>query len=276
MLKSFKRLPLAAALVAASLTPVAHGADWSDAFIGIAQGSKFREPGNPLENEKTVATAQYVGGYKYGVNFFTVDMLQSGPNDLARGSKRPAQELYAVYNNTVSLGKLGMDTKFGLIRDIGFQAGFDFNSKNDAFGAGLVKFIAGPKLELDVPGLLTVGAFYYKEDNNNSISGKNVNFDSALRIGSVWSFNFNAGLPATFKGWATWTGNKGKDGFGDQTAPETWMESALLFDIGSAMGAPKIVYGGLGYQYIKNKFGNQPSLTGTKVSSPSVKLEYHF
>ncbi|NBQ40046.1 MAG: hypothetical protein EBU34_09775 [Alphaproteobacteria bacterium] len=136
MLKSFKRLPLAAALVAASLTPVAHGAEWSDAFIGVAQGSKFREPGNPLENEKTVATAQYVGGYKYGVNFFTVDMLQSGPNDLARGSKRPAQEVYAVYNNTVSLGKLGMDTKFGLIRDIGFQAGFDFNSKNDAFGAG--------------------------------------------------------------------------------------------------------------------------------------------
>ena len=36
------------------------------------------------------------------------------------------------------------------------------------------------------------------------------------------------------------------------------------------------IAGGLGYQYIKNKFGNQPSLPGTKVSSPSIQLEAHF
>lgn len=41
-------------------------------------------------------------------------------------------------------------------------------------------------------------------------------------------------------------------------------------------GKPKTFYAGLGYQYIKNKFGNQPSLPGTKVSAPSLRFEAHF
>ena len=89
--------------------------------------------------------------------------------------------------------------------------------------------IAGPKLEFDVPGLLTLGLLYYKEWNNNAIVGKNVNFDAAPRLATVWSFDFNAGLPAQFKGWATWTGAKGKDGFGGDTAAETWLEAAMLW-----------------------------------------------
>ena len=59
-------------------------------------------------------------------------------------------------------------------------------------------------------------------------------------------------------------------------AAETWLETNLLWDVGAAAGKPKTFYAGLGYQYIKNKFGNQPSLPGTKVSSPSIQLEAHF
>ena len=200
----FRLLPLLVAINAG----VAHAADWSDAYIGYAYGTKFKDPGSAADVKKHVVTLQYVGGYKYGVNFFTLDMLKSDINNPASGgqvtpvtitSSRGAQEVYVVYNNTLSFGKLsGKPVAFGPVRDVGFQAGFDFNSKNDTFGAGLIKLIAGPKLEFDVPGLLTLGLFYYKENNNNAIApaigagSGNVNFDAAPRLATVWNFGFGA------------------------------------------------------------------------------------
>lgn len=277
------RLKPVAALVLAALASSTYAADWHDAFIGYGYGTKFKEPGNDADVKKHVLTLQYVGGYKYGVNFFTLDMLTSDDNNPAKGptlgapSDRGAQEVYVVYNNTVSLGKVsGTPFKFGPVSDVGIQAGFDYNSKNDTFGAGLIKLIVGPKLQFDVPGLLTVGLFYYKEWNNNGISGQDVDFDAAARLGATWNFGFGLGLPATFKGYANYTGEKGKDGFGGDTSAETWLEAKLLWDVGSLAGKPKTFYGGLGYQYIKNKFGNSSSLAGTKVSAPSVQFEAHF
>lgn len=262
---------------AAALLGSAQAADWSDAYIGYTHGNKYKEPGSAADVKKDVLTLQYVGGYKYGVNFFNVDMLSSDSANTANNSPRGAHEVYVVYNNTLSLSKVtGSSFKFGPVRDVGLQGGFDFNSKNDAFGAGLVKLIAGPKVEFDVPGLLTLGLLYYKEWNNNSIAGKNVNFDAAPRLATVWNFGFEAGLPTVFKGWATYTGAKGKDGFGGDTKPETWLETSLLWDVGAPAGKPKTFYAGLGYQYIHNKFGNPPSLPGTKVSSPSLQFEAHF
>lgn len=264
----------AAALACAGMP--AQAADWHSAGIGYTMGNKYKEPGSDKSVEKSVITLSYVGGYKLGTNFFTLDMLTSETNNTARNSPRGAQEVYVVYNHTLSLGKLGAATKMGPIRDIGMQAGFDFNSKNDTFGAGLTKVIAGPKLEFDVPGMLTAGVFYYKENNNNSVAGKNVSFDGTYRLGMVWSFPMNLGVPAEFKGFANYTGEKGKDGFGGQTAAETWVDAALLFDVGSMAGKPKTFFAGPTYQYIKNKFGNQPTLAGTKVSAPGLTLRANF
>ncbi|HSV50537.1 MAG TPA: outer envelope protein [Burkholderiaceae bacterium] len=273
-----------AALAIACITSAANAAEWSDSFIGYSYGSKFREPGSADDVKKHIVTLQYVGGYKYGVNFFSVDLLKS---DLANPAKGPglgtssntgAQELYLTYNNTLSFGKLsGTPLKFGPLRDVGMQAGFDFNAKNDAFGSGVVKLIGGPKVEFDVPGLLTLGLFYYRElHSNNGIVGSDVKSKAAPRLATVWAFDLNAGAPAVFKGWATHTGSKGKDGFGGNTSPETWVEASLLWDIGAGSGKPKTFYAGLGYQYIKNKFGSQPSVPGSRVSAPSLRFEAHF
>jgi nucleoside-specific outer membrane channel protein Tsx len=271
------RTKLACAVSLTLIAGVAQSAAWSDASIGLTYGTKFKEPGNAAEVKKSIVTLQYVGGFKYGVNFFTLDMLKSDVNNPARNSPRGAQEVYVVYSNTLSLGKLGgSPVKFGPVRDVAWQTGFDFNSKNDAFGAGLVKLIAGPKIEFDVPGLLTLGLLYYKENNNNSFAGKNVHFDGTARLAAVWSFPFQAGTPAVFKGFANFTGAKGLDGGGAQTSPETWLDSAVLWDIGSVAGTPKTFYAGIGYQYIKHKFGNRASLPGTKVSAPELKFEAHF
>ena len=48
---------------------------------------------------------QHVSGYKYGTNFFNVDILKSDDMDRPGGGGG-AQEVYVVYKNTVSSARL--------------------------------------------------------------------------------------------------------------------------------------------------------------------------
>lgn len=278
-----KAIRIAAAVALACAAGAASAADWSDTFIGYTYGPQFRQPGSDAFVTKNIFTLQHVSGYKYGTNFFNVDMLKSDTNNRAKGptigspSERGAQEVYVTYNTLLSFNKLTNSTSFsaGPIADVGLQLGFDFNSMNDTFGAGLFKKIAGPKVTFAVPGLLQLGLLYYKEDNNNGFSGKNIDFDPALRLNAVWSFNFDAGLPTVFKGWATYTLA------GQNTLPETWFETFYMVDVGTLASQPKTFYAGVGYQYINHKFGaNVDSsgnpMPGRKVSSPMFRVEAHF
>ena len=281
-------LALLAVIVLGSVCAV-HAADWSDASIAFSYGTSYKEPGRDTEIAKKVASLSYVGGYKYGVNFFGLDMRQSDSVDRAFGgsfatnSARGAQEIYVAYNHTLSLGKVsGAAVKFGPVRDVGLEAGFHFNAYNNNFGSGLVKYIAGPKLDFDVPGFLTLGLFAVKEHNNNAfavnsgLSSGKVSFKVAPQVGAVRNFEVPIGVPVVLKGYGTWTGKKGKDGFGGDTAAELWIDSSFLVDIGSLAGKPKTFYAGLGYIYIKNKYGVQSSLAGSKNSVPTFKVDVHF
>lgn len=279
-----KLLPLAAL---ASFSALSHAADWSDASIAYSYGKGYSSPGVSSDIKKSIVSLSYVGGFKWGVNFFNVDLLKSDDKAPANAqfapnnySRRGNQEVYATFNTSLSLTKLtGTPMKFGPIKDVDLQGGFDFNSQNDQFGAGLIKLITGPKVEFDVPGLLTLGVLYYKEWNNNAFAGTNDNFKGTARLSTVWEFPFNAGLPAVFSGWGTVTGSKGKQegGAGPKTVPETWFQANLLWDVSPSIVKPKTFYAGVSYEFINNKFGNSPaSLSNTKERAPSVKLVAHF
>lgn len=266
------------ALTLALVCAAANAADWSDAFISYSRGSKYHEPANPNNITKDVITLSYIGGNSLGSNFFAVDMLKSDDKNPANNGTHGAQEVYVVFRNTVSFSKFsGSQVAFGPVRDVGLESGIDFSSKNDAFGGAEFKWMLGPKLEFDVPGYLSLGLLALKDTGNNSFAGKLVNSPVTWRLSTVWSFDVPIGAPAVFKGWATYTGTRGKDGFGGNTYPEVWMETALMWDLGAIAGAkPKKYFGGLGYQYIHNKFNNSPDLTGTRVSAPSIRFEAHF
>src|SRR4051794_26996721 len=133
-MKTRSRVAFAAILATAALG--AQAAEWSDAYLGFTSGAKFHEPGSEADVHKNVLTLEYVGGYKYGANFFTLDMLSSDARNPATGgsldtpSARGAQEVYVVYNNTLSLTKAtGSKVAYGPVRDVGLQAGFNYNAK---------------------------------------------------------------------------------------------------------------------------------------------------
>lgn len=272
----------------------ANASEWSDTYLGYRYGSQFREPTNTQDVKKNIFSLTHADGYKYGSNFFTVDMLQSDSKDPASGafqgaSPGGAQEVFVVYRHTLSLGKVsGSPMKFGPVRDIGAVLGFDFSSKNDDFGARVRRPLGGLSVSLDVPGFWNVGLLYQQEHNHNGIvplignppgMSSDVRFKNTWRLETSWGIPFNAGIPAKFQGFLNYIAPKGKDGFGVDTKAELLTEISVMFDVGSLAGQKETFYAGLGYQYWKNKFGNDSSLDatgGATAKVPQVLLEVHF
>src|SRR4051812_38992933 len=117
--KTLKSAAVGAALLAAGGTAVA--ADWSDTSISYRYGTRFREPVIGADISKNIVNLTHASGYKYGSNFFSVDLLMSDNKDPAgAGSTNGAQEAYVVYRNTFDLAKIsGKDLKWGIVRGWG-------------------------------------------------------------------------------------------------------------------------------------------------------------
>ena len=297
----------AALVVACALasTPAA-ASIWSDTDIGYRYGTSYREPFNDKDITKNIISLTHASGYKYGSNFFNVDMLMSNEEDLSScgtgqtvsgapcTSSGGAHEVYVVYRTTLSGSAItGIPMKFGgIIRDVGLTGGFDFNAKDDQFSARVMKWAVGPKVSFDVPGFLDVAVVYRTESNHNwyasyyGCAGSNdpdkcgdVNFNNTAALEVAWGIPFTFGLPMKFQGFGDYIGAKGPDGQGAGTKPETLIEAAVMLDIGSLVKQKETFYIGAGYQYWHNKFGSNSDTDPTGGSTahvPQLELELHF
>lgn len=267
---------IAAAVCLAGGSLSAYAADWSDASIGYRVGDKFHEPCcGTTDIHKNILNFTYVSGYKYGINLFTADFLASDHNDPAAGGGGGAQEVYAVYRHQLLLGAVsGKSFAFGPVKDVAITAGFDLNSKDDAFGPRVRKFVIGPTLKFDVPGFFDVSLLYRTEKNHNGIVGTSVDFDPTYGVSLAWGIPLDS-IGAKFDGFLDYIGPKGKDGFGFDTKAETLMRAYLMFDVGKFADKPKTFYAGVGYEYWNNKFGGNPNNYG-KTNAPMLALEMHF
>ena len=292
------------ALVALAAAAVcAQAADWSDTSIGLAHGNKFAEPFGSDHIAKTILNLNHISGYKYGTNFFNVDMLMSAPSDPAfDGAKTGAQEVYVIYRNTLDLSKVtGKDFKSPGIRDYGLTTGFDFNTKdNGGYNSKKQMFVAGPTVMLDVPaGFLNVSLLELWESNSplNTVTGGGAAvgidryyYTPHASLSATWGIPFNAGIPLEFQGVASYTATKGKleDGV-TNSAAETFIDLKLMYDLSASVGSAKNTFKvGAEYQYWKNKFGNPTTAAldfttspkqagpGATAKTPMIRAEYHF
>ena len=266
----------------------ATAAEWSDTSLGVRYGTKFAEPFNLTAISKDILSLTHASGYKYGVNFFNVDMLLSDRNDpgsLAQTSG--AQEVYVVYRNVIDLGKLqGREFKFGPVKGVGATVGFDINAKNDVgYNSRKRMLVAGPTLMWDVPGHLNTSLLLL--DESNAPSGA---FPPIAQVGSRYRYKIHpmlaldwgipiGSLPLSFEGFALFIASKGKDEVGNDTAAETNIDMQLMLDAGASMGYTKNTFRlGLEYQYWKNKFGNSAAVAGpgSFAKTPMLRAEYHF
>lgn len=276
---------LCALAIACASLPAA--AQWSDTSIGIRYGTKFREPYIADDITKTIVDLQHASGYKYGTNFFNVDLLMSDHNDPASpGSSTGAQEAYVVYRTFLDAAPvLGRDFKAGPIRGWGLTGGFDWNTKNDAgYNSRKRMLVLGPTLSFDVPGFLNVGVHELWEsnapyDDYTQTGVARYHYRAHPMLASSWSIPIGS-LPLSFEGYADFIASKGKDEFGDQTAPETHFDAQVMWNAGDLVGAkPNTWRIGVEYEYWKNKFGNDwhgPAGHGAFAETPMVRAEVHF
>ncbi|WP_249115762.1 hypothetical protein [Azoarcus sp. L1K30] len=273
---------LAAAVIGTclSLPYAATAANWSDTSISYRYGEQFNEPAIAKDVSKDIVGFTHVSGHGYGQNFLNVDILMSDKNDPAKGGGTGAQEVYVVYAHQLFMGKvLDRSLSFGPVKEVALTTGFDWNSKDTAFAPKVRKILVGPTLKFDIPkGYFDVSLLFYKEWNNNGIVGKSVNFDSTYRIAMAWGVPFTvASVPLSFEGFLNYTGEKGRDGFGVKTDPETWTDMFIMADVGQMlMGKPRTLRAGIGYEYINNKFGAKEGSTGSETTTPMIKVQWHF
>jgi len=271
------------ALVALAAAAVGvQAAEWSDTSIGIAHGNKFAEPFEGANIPKNIYNLTHASGYKYGSNFFNVDMLDSSSKDpsVTNGSAG-AHEIYVIYRNTVDFTKVtGKEFKTTGVRGLGFTGGFDFSSKSAGINAKKEMVVAGPTVFLDVPaGFLNVSLLQAWESAapNTVTSRHHYKPHPILALG--WGIPFTAGVPLSFEGVASFIANKGVDT--DQTTNtvhETFVDLRLMYDVSAAVGTtPNTFKVGAEYQYWKNKFGVDASTnSGAFAKTPMVRAEYHF
>ena len=282
------KIILAAGAALMVLTGAVHAADWSDTSISWRYGKNFREPFNPAKISKHIFALTHASGYKYGSNYFNVDLLQSDRNDPASLTQTSgAQEAYVVYRHTLDIGKLrGSDIKFGAVKGVGATIGFDWNTKNDVgYNSRKRMLVAGPTLMWDVPGFLNTSVLLLRESNAPSGAFPPISqvrdrytYDTHPMLSANWGIPVAEGW--SFEGYLNFIASKGRDEVGNATGPETNVDMALMYDIGTQFGQPKNRFRvGLEYQFWNNKFGNTARTTGgrgQRASTPMVRAEYHF
>jgi len=274
-------------LCALSACGLAQAADWSDTYVGYRYGTTFAEPFNTKDITKNIVNFAHVSGYKYGTNFLNVDLLMSDKKDpSSAGSDSGAQEAYVVYRHTLDIGKVtGQELKFGPVRGVGFTAGFDWNTKDDAgYNSKKRMLVAGPTLMMDVPGFLQASLLALWESNAPYSTFTHTGVDrykykTHPMLNLAWAIPLGTSA-FSFEGFANFIASKGKNEFGDDTAAETNIDMQLMYDASSLVGASKKTFKvGVEYQWWKNKFGNDHSGaagSGAFAKTPMVRAEYHF
>jgi hypothetical protein len=240
----------------------AHAADWSDTARSWRYGQRFREPFNPSDIKKHIFALTHASGYKYGSNYFNVDLLQSDRNDPASLTQdEGAQEAYAVYRHTLDIGALrGAPLAYGAIKGVGLVLGFDWNTKNDVgYNSRKRMLVAGPALMWNVPGFLSTGVLLVHE--SNAPSGAFPPISQArgrytYDIHPMFSASWGIPIPEdwapgwAFEGYLNVIGAKGRDEVGNGTGAETNLDMQLMYDVGPHFGQ--------------------------RASTPMVRAEYHF
>jgi len=269
---------LAGAILAVSAmsSMSAHAEEWSDNSLSVRYGTDFAEPYVGEGISKTIYNFTHVGGYKYGTNFLSIDLLNSNAVD------SDAQEAYIVYRNTIDIGKVtGKDLAWGPARGFGGTLGFDWNTKNDpGYSSRKRMLVAGPTVMMDVPGFLNISVLALWE-SNQPVNFENVRiaryeYKTHPMLNLAWGIPFgDSGF--AFEGYTDYIAAKGTNEFGGPTSPEFNFDGQIMYDIGSRIGMGKnTLRVGVEYQYWRNKFGNPDTVPGSIARTMMGRVEYHF
>jgi len=211
-------------------TPVFAGSSiWSSTNIQYLKGSSY-ELG---DDERSIITLEHVNGWKYGDNFFFVDIT----NPDRKGDLTPT-EFYGEISPRFSLSALsGKDMKMGVIKDFLITTTMEV-------GQGFHNYLYGLAVDLDLPSFKVFQVNWYIR---NEITAHT---DLGQQVTLVWLLPFEAGSTSwVFEGFFDFAYGLGSAEDNIITGPR------LLLDVGKFFDAPGTLQAGVEYQMWRNKFG---------------------
>ena len=234
------------ALLATIFTASSQAEIWSSTEMHFSSGDLL----NPFikKDESTqIITLQHAGGHKYGENFFFVDHSRV---------KDSGTTFYGEWYSTFSLGAItGDDMSFGMVKDVGLIAGFNF-----ATAVNNMWLLPGVRLALDLPGFAFANLDITGYNNVTTAANANEE-ESSYMLDFNWAYPFKAGgFSWSVEGHAEYIA--GRDVVNTtgvkQSTLENWilMQPQLRMDLGEALGNEAgNFFVGIEYQYWKNKLG---------------------
>lgn len=250
LVSSFQQLSLSfpkfSSLVLLSLfalcAPVFAGsAQWSSTNIQYLYGTTYssiyyNEETNKLDAEDTsasVITLEHVNGWKYGDNFYFVDITNADRSD-----PDAATSYYGELSPRFSLSSItGAPLSGGIIKDV-------LVTTTAEIGQGFHNYLYGLAIDFNIPNTPVAQLNYYVR--NEIGAGK----DTGQQITLVWLKPFKIGSAAfTFEGFLDYA-------FAMDHAEDNIIAAPrLLYDLGNAWGSPGCLQLGVEYQLWRNKFG---------------------
>ena len=220
--------------------------DFSTTEFHYQHGNNFQRAFSPEPAQKaTIYTLQHVNGWKYGDNFFFVDVIDA--NDTG-------SDVYTEVYANFSFGKmLGQSVGVGLMQDVGLIAGLNY-AKN----AKVYKYLPGVRLSWDLPSFAFLNTdFTAYIDDSRGVSGGGAPAESdSYMIDVSWSFPFSVGEhDFGIEGHIEYIGGRHNE-FGEKVNYHILAQPQLRYDLGKALfHKTELIFVGIEYQLWINKMG---------------------
>jgi len=254
---------LGVGLLATTFTIGSQAEIWSSTEVHYSKGDLL-DPFSGKDLDTTIVTFQHAGGHKYGKNFFFVDHSRT---------KDSKTEFYGEWYSTFSLGAItGDDMSFGMVKDVGLLAGFNFAPSVDK-----MILLPGVSLALDLPGFAFANLDITGYNHVTTKTGDKEE-ESSYMLDFNWAYPFKAGgFSWSIEGHAEYIAGRdviNSDG-SKGTPVENWIlaQPQLRMDLGEALGNEAgNFFVGIEYQYWKNKLGQK----GQNESTVQLQTVWNF
>lgn len=225
----------------AAVGSTAMAADWSSTNAQFLNGDDFMIPFGPDGIEKNILTLEHASGWKYGDNFFFVDVINGDADET---------EFYGEFQPRFSFGKMADWKLDGFVKDVLIATQWNFG-KDDA--GNVSAYLLGVGVDLAMPGAAFFQVnLYQRMEHNDQVFGSTNDDTWQLNVAGLFPFKLG-GTEWSIGGFADYIGEI--DGpFGTNEAHLLFVPQ-LLLDVGALAGSPGVIHAGIEYSHWQNKFG---------------------
>lgn len=279
--------PIASAVQAVNRVPEIERPPAASDVLSYWYGSLYRTPfvlqpgtARPADIPRNSLEFSHHQFWALGSNFADVMLNQSSSAEPASGGGTGATEAYVTLRSNIGLNEVTGTRAFarGPIRNLSLELGTNLETKNSSFAPAERTIYIGPNIQFAVPrGYVNVGFHMRKEWNHEGVLGKSENYDPDFNIEPTWMLPFTIGkLRLAYGGFADYNSQKGKDSFGNPTAPEFLIRNSVGLDVGALVGRARVVDLNGGFWYWHNEYGKPSSDPGAEQMTPIVGLSFHL